>query len=95
MNNMLSYCELVEAKIRASDKDLSVQSDEVLSSGNDDTDDEDMFFDCDDKTEKAEPIPVWSKDPVGRLKRLGKQRLCHHDDYLYIPICQVVCPKLV
>ena len=34
-----------------------------------------MFFDCDDKNEKAEPIPVWSKDPVGRLKRLGKQRL--------------------
>ena len=92
MNNLLSYCELVEAKIRASDKDLPVQPDEVLSSGNDDTDDEDMFFDCDDKTEKAEPIPVWSKDPVGRLKRLGKQRLCHHDDYLYIPICQDPTP---
>ena len=59
-----------------------VQPDEVLS-GNDDTDDEDMFFDCDDKNEKVEPIPVWSKDPCGRLKRLGKQRLwsgsCHFD----------------
>ena len=25
MNNLLSYCSLVDAKIRASDKDLSVQ----------------------------------------------------------------------
>ena len=26
MNNLLSYCELIDAKIRASDKDLPVQS---------------------------------------------------------------------
>ena len=50
MNNLSSYCGLNDAKIRASYKDLPVF-----------TDDEDMFFDCDDKTEKAEPIPVWSK----------------------------------
>ena len=25
MNNLLSYCELIDAKIRASDKDLPVQ----------------------------------------------------------------------
>ena len=50
-----------------------------------------MFFDCDDE-ESPEPIPVWSKEPSGRMKRLGKQRLAHHDDYLYIPICQDPTP---
>ena len=89
---MINCC--IEVKIaREQNKDEKEESipvkqpDEVLSE-NDDTDDEDLFFDCDDKNEKAEDIPVWSKDPCGRLKRLGKQRLCHHDDYLYIPICQ-------
>ena len=30
MNNQLSYCGLVDAKIRASDKDLSVQGPRTL-----------------------------------------------------------------
>ena len=30
MNNLLSYCGLVDAKIRASDKDLSVQVEEKI-----------------------------------------------------------------
>ena len=62
-----------------------------MISANDDTDDEDLFFDCDD-SEEPESIPVWSKDPSGRLKRLGKQRLVHHEEYLYIPICQDPTP---
>ena len=92
---MINCCiEVKIAREQNKDEKESIpvkQPDEVLSE-NDNTDDEDMFFDCDDKNEGAEPIPVWSKDPCGRLKRLGKQRLCHHDDYLYIPICQDPTP---
>jgi Rab3 GTPase-activating protein catalytic subunit len=56
-----------------------------------DTDEEDVFFDCDNDDDK-DAIPVWSKDPVGRLKRLGKSKLLHHDDYLYVPMCQDPTP---
>jgi hypothetical protein len=30
MNNLLSYCGLVDAKLRASDKDLPVQQEEII-----------------------------------------------------------------
>jgi len=72
------------------EKDQSIQIKEPDDT-HDDTDDEDLFFDCDD-SEEPESIPVWSKDPSGRLKRLGKQRLVHHEEYLYIPICQDPTP---
>ncbi len=52
--------------------------------------DEDEFYDCDDgdKTE----IPVWSKEPVGRFKRLGRMKLLQQDEYLYVPHCQDPTP---
>ena len=58
------------------------------------TEDEE-FFDCDEgggeeqrKGQKSD-LPVWGRKPEGREKRLGKLTLLEHDDYLYIPICQV------
>ena len=37
-------------------------------------------------------IPIWSKDPQGRLKKFGKSKLLEHDEYLYVPICQDPTP---
>ena len=54
----------------------------------DSDEDEDIFFDCDE----AESIPIWSKDPQGRLKKFGKSKLLEHDEYLYVPICQDPTP---
>ena len=66
------------------------------------TDEEDIFFDCDDEEEEMESenkkqnsggssIPIWSKEPIGRAKRL-KIKLLNHDEYIYIPVCQDPTP---
>ena len=59
---------------------------------NDDTSDEDIFFDCDEEDNQPESsIPIWSKEPVGRSKKL-KQKLLQHDEFMYVPICQDPSP---
>ncbi len=59
---------------------------------------EDEFFDCDEtvaetagaaKMQQKSQLPIWSSKAEGRDRRLGKLRLLEHDDFLYIPICQV------
>ncbi len=60
---------------------------------------EDEFFDCDDdeggddskegKKKKKADLPIWTQKPEGREQRLGKLKLLEHDDYIYVPVCQV------
>ncbi len=62
---------------------------------------EDEFFDCDDdeggddskegKKKKKADLPIWTQKPEGREQRLGKLKLLEHDDYIYVPVCQVCC----
>jgi Rab3 GTPase-activating protein catalytic subunit len=63
---------------------------------NDSETDEDEFYDCDDDHQVQDQsdvqVPVWSKEPIGRLKRLGKTKLLHQDDFLYVPMCQDPSP---
>ena len=70
--------------------------------GNNTSDDEE-FFDCDDddddemeseknkKQNQGGSIPIWSKEPIGRAKRM-KMKLLSHDEYIYVPICQDPTP---
>ena len=70
-------------------------SNKIFSVCSGESDDEEIFFDCDDddsKKREDSSIPIWSKDPVGRHKRLGKLRLLEHEDYLFVPICQDPTP---
>ncbi len=69
----------------------------VAKSDSSETED-DEFFDCDDddggedskqgKKKKAD-LPIWTQKPEGREQRLGKLKLLEHDDYIYVPVCQV------
>ena len=84
---LFSVC--IERKNARESKDV-VREEPAEEPPNDDTDDEDIFFDCD--ADGPEPIPEWSKEPVGRLKKLGKLKLLHHDENIYVPICQDPTP---
>jgi len=55
------------------------------------SEDEDEFFECDDKeqvSKKKEKHSLWDK-PDGRLSKHGTLHLIESDEPLYIPITQV------
>ena len=83
---MINCC--IERKIAREKPSEEEISEEILDEN---SDEEDLFFDCDEE-KSTEEIPIWSKEPVGRFKRLGKQKLLNHDEYIFVPICQDPTP---
>lgn len=67
----------------------------MLSSGNDEADDEDEFYECDEDMEEEEKSngshSSWDK-PEGRIKRCAKLRLLKTNEPLYIPFTQEPAP---
>ena len=88
---MINCC--IERKIvrdsKESDHQQQSPQENVEEDAGGDTSDEDIFFDCDDEDQPNESIPIWSKEPVGRAKKL-KIKLLQHDEYMYVPITQVL-----
>ncbi|TRY78537.1 hypothetical protein TCAL_04254 [Tigriopus californicus] len=93
---MINYC--IDRKL-ARESVPNQSNEEAVTPKNDENSDEE-FFDCDEDEEievdetktNAADLPIWNQKPAGRAERLGKTMLLHHNDFMYVPICQEPAP---